>query len=203
MYNTQLYLSNSALYITQDAQNKLELESEENRQHAPRLPMSSLYEIIQRNETYLVENAFTIVTPDGESRCSKQKCAEIAYEGLRDMLILYFSDREESLIYNEEEIKLTIDQAEILRYFLLKTTEQFPAIKTDFSNIIQSNKRSGEIHTNTYTKNVERIREKIKKVEVPIFIIDNKEFDGETAYYYNQKIPFIIMHRTDATFILG
>ena len=68
--------------------------------------MSALYEMIQSNEKYLVDHAFTIVTLDGDMRSSKQNCEEIAYEGLRDTLILYFSDRQESLIYHEREIHI-------------------------------------------------------------------------------------------------
>lgn len=203
MYNTQLYLSNSALYIAQESQKILEdLEDEENLKNAPQLPISALFERIQSNEKYLVENAFTIVTPDGKSRCSKQKCEAIAEKGSPDTLILYFSDRDESIIFNGREIHISKDQSEILRYFLLETTEQAPALKNDFSKIIQSDSKSGEILTNTYTQIVRRLRGKIEQVGVPISIIDNKEYQGQTAYYYNQKIPFQIMHRTDATFIL-
>lgn len=203
LYNTQLYLSNSALYIAQEAQKRLEdFEGEENLQNAPQLPMSSLFEMIQSNEKYLVENAFTIVTSDGKSRCSKQKCEEIAENSSPFTLILYFSDREEYIIINGKEVHISKDQSEILRYFLLETTEEAPALKSDFSKIIQSDPKSGEILTNTYTKNVVRLREKIEQVGVPFSIIENKQFQGQTAYYYNHEIPFQIMHRTDATFML-
>ena len=106
LYNAHLYLGNSALYIAQEAQESLQtLETKENQEHAPKLQMSPLYEIIQRNEGYIEENAFIMITPEGISRCSKQKCEEIIYKDLSDSLILYFTDRQHLLIYQRKRDK--------------------------------------------------------------------------------------------------
>ncbi|MEH6948836.1 hypothetical protein V7068_17555 [Bacillus sp. JJ634] len=132
MYNAHLYLSNSAFYMVQKAQDTLQkLRNEENAERAPHLEMSPLYEMITQNEGYLAANAFTIVTPDGEKKCSKAECENMTE--LKDTLILYFSEREHILIYNGQEKALTLNQAEMLRYFLLNTTEQSPAMKQAFT----------------------------------------------------------------------
>ena len=74
LYNAYLYLYNSALYIAQEAQEDVQkYASQEIQAGSPQLQMSSLYETIQRNEDYLKENAFTIVTRDGEKRCSEKR----------------------------------------------------------------------------------------------------------------------------------
>ena len=74
----------------------------------------------------------------------------------------------------------------MLRYFFLKTTEQYPATKNDFSSIVQSDKRSGEILTNTYIQNVRRLRGKLEEVGVPSSIIDVKRH-----FIVNQLITII------------
>lgn len=54
---------------------------------------------------------------------------------------------------------------------------------------------------NTFIQDVGRIRGKLNQIGVPS-VIANANWDGETAYYFNQIIPFYIMHRRDSTFIL-
>ncbi|WP_100011643.1 tetratricopeptide repeat protein [Lentibacillus sediminis] len=204
LYNTQMYLTNSALHLAEEANQALQdLDSGIYMDHAPKLKMSSLYEVIQQNEGYLEANAFTMVTPDGKSRCTKEKCEDIAIdESLLDTIILYFSDREHFLIYNGKDIKLSVNQAEMLRYFLLNTTEQSPATKNHFSEIFSVNDKTGEIPNNTFTQNVRRLERKMGEKGVPETVIRSDSLNNEPVYFYTRSIPYIIMHRIDSTFIL-
>ncbi|WP_164669399.1 hypothetical protein [Virgibacillus doumboii] len=203
MYNAQLYLSNSALYIAESAHSSLQtLELDAARENSPKLEMSPLYEIINHNEDYLTANAFTLETSEKESRCSKEKTEEIAVDPHPNTLILYFADRSHSLIYNGKEEELTIKQSEILRYLLLKSSEQNPAKRNDFYKIIEPNEKTGEVLANTFVQNIHRLKERMTKVGIPESIITRVPLIGESAYFFTGEIPYLIMYRTDSSFIL-
>ncbi|GAE94686.1 ABC transporter related [Gracilibacillus boraciitolerans JCM 21714] len=205
LYNTQLYLANSSLYIAEEAQQALQrLENKANPDNVPQLERSSLYEKINQNEDLLATNAFAIFTPDGESRCSKEKCDDIAFgEAFPDRIILYFTDRNHLLIYNGKDIQLSVNQAEIMRYLFLKTGEHCPATKNAFSEIFTSSVKNGNIPNNTFTQSVRRLKRKMEQNDVPAsVIINSRSLNSEPAYYYTDAMPYIIMHRTDTTFIL-
>ncbi len=204
LHHAFLYLTNSALYIAEKAQSSLHnLELEGNFEKLPQYEMSSFFEMINQNEGYLAANAYTVVTSDGKRMCSKEACEKMVDDNdLPDHLVLYFSDRQHSLFYNGREVNLSINKAEMLRYLLLHSNEESPAMKHHFDRIIESKNENGEILDNTYTRNIKRVREKIEEVGVSIPIIDNKQFRGQRAYYYNHTIPYTIIHRSDDHFIL-
>ncbi|WP_338448424.1 hypothetical protein R4Z09_19615 [Niallia oryzisoli] len=205
LYNAQLYKSNSALYIADTANAYLkEIESEELSAKAPSYEQSPLFQLISQNEAFLHAHAFTVVSA-GESRlCSKEECENIIVENLLpDTFILYFSDGEHSLYFNRKNVRLSINHAEILRFFFLHTTEQSPATKYHFERIFSENQRGkGEIPTNTYIQNVRRIQKKIESLSGTHPVITNKRYQGQTGYYYNQTIPYTIIHRSDHSFTL-
>lgn len=202
LYNTHLYITNSALYLADESNKRLKKwETVELLNQVPNYERSSLYEIINSNETYFSNHAFTVTTQDSIRMCAEEDCYQLTEDNqLPNTLILYFSDRRHSLFFNGKDVELSINHAEILRYLLLHTSKDSPATKYAFSRIIES--KDGEVKTNTYTKNIERIREKSINLGIPIEIISNIRHHGQTAYFYNRKIPFAIIHRSDSSFLL-
>ena len=203
-YNAHVYITNSALYIAEETNHSLkEIESEDLVIQLPSYEQSPFYDLIHQNEAYLTNNAFMILSVDDGRMASKEECeALVNKQLLPNTLILYFSDREQSLYFNQNEASLSINHAEMLRYFFRRTSESSPATKNHFARILDSKRDDGEINTNTYTQNITRMREKIAKVIGSEPIIENKRHHGRTAYYYNHAYPFTIIYRSDHSFIL-
>jgi hypothetical protein len=176
---------------------------EVNLEKVPNLEMSPLYEMIKQNESYLEANAFTVITRDEEKKCSKEECEERAEGSLQDILILYFTDRYTLLLYNGKKKKLSVNHAEMLRYFFIATTEEEPATKKTFYDLFINKEENVEIPSNTFSKAVGRLKEKITQVGVRNSIIESMSLNGQPAYYCNQELPFLIMHRSDDIFLLG
>jgi tetratricopeptide (TPR) repeat protein len=204
LYNAHLYLTNSALYIAKEAQRSLErLPVVPNQAGVSNLAMSPFYEVIQRNEGYLQSQAFTIVSQDGKRTCSKDECERIteSESALPNTLILYFSDRANYILFNGEEKSLSLNQAEMLRYFLLSSNEAVPVTRDKFFDLFQNARELDAVPLNTFVVNVRRLRGKLSDLRVPAIIV-NKLWERETAYYFNRQLPFAIIHRSDDTFIL-
>ncbi|MCL6615846.1 MAG: tetratricopeptide repeat protein [Anoxybacillus ayderensis] len=199
LYYAHLYLANSALFIAEKTYRSLEKFPDYiNDQGAP-AELSFLHELLQRNENILTMQAFTKWTPTGKAYCSKEECEEIMMDPPRDTVVLYFSDRQNVVAYNGSEVCLPHDPAEMLCYFLVKTNEARPATKYDMEVFFQS-KQNVDIPTNTFVQKIRRLREKLRYVRVPD-MINSCQFRGKTAYYYNGSVDYIIMYRSDYTFM--
>lgn len=203
MYYAHQYSAQSALHIAEAAQHSLAaFPAFVNTSGATHYKLAPLQDVINQNEANLQRAAFTIITPNGTEGCSKNKCEDIAESKLKNTIILYFSERQTSLIYNGREQVLRPDYAEILRYFLLFSSEAVPVIKWDFYDLLKTAAVSGEVPNNTYTQRVGRLKRKLAEYGIPP-VIENKARNGQTGYYFNHILPYTIMHRTDDTFILN
>lgn len=189
LYNAGLYLSNSALYIAKQAQASLEkVEGIVNKTAISNLELSPLYEIITQNEAYLLNHAFSMTSQDGVRRCSKNECEKLVESDCSGTMILYFSDRGQSVYYRGQEVGLSIDQAEMLKQFMLGSSEERPTIKDDFRRFIKDN---------TYITAVTRLRRKLEQFQISTPIIINKQYQNETGYYYDQTLLYLVIERDD------
>ena len=136
MYNANLYLSSSALYIAKDAQKASDkVEGDINKTTISNLELSPLYEIITQNEKYLRSHAFTITSQNGKEMCSREECDRLI-ESNSDTFIL-FSDREHMVFYQESEAQLSIRQAEMLMLLMEQSSEDRPATRHKFTDSLQ------------------------------------------------------------------
>ena len=129
--------------------------------------------------------------------CSKEECENIIESDLPDTLILYFSDRQHSVFYNGKEVRLSINQAEMLRLFMLNNNEKRPTIKQDFADLFSIQNDDGEIPDNTFIQAVSRLKRKLARCLVPATIIGNQEYMKGIGYAYDQTVPFMVIQRTD------
>jgi tetratricopeptide (TPR) repeat protein len=202
LYNAHLYLTNSALHIAEKTQRSLEkLSIAATQDRLPNLEISALYELIQQNEGYLLSHAFTIYSNEGMRKASKDECERLIESQTSTTLILYFSDRTNSIHINGREETLSVSQAEMLRYFLLKSNEVNPATRHKFFNLYDNRGKLFEMPKNTYIQNVNRLKAKLRLLGVPS-IIETKNTSHETGYYFNQELPFMVMYRSDDIFLL-
>lgn len=199
LYHANLYLSNSALYIAKEAQERTEKFEEKEQEKLTDLPLSPLYEMIERNEEYLRRHEFVIKTQKEERYASKKESEEMIFsDRLADTVILYISDHEIIVRYLGKKVELkSIIYAEILKHLMLRSHVDHPAIKYDFSHVLTTNEKSGEILTDNYAQNISRLRGKLRKCNAPADLIMTKQHLGERGYYYNQKYPYMVVQRTD------
>jgi tetratricopeptide (TPR) repeat protein len=202
LYNAHLYLTNSALHIAEETQRSLEkLSIAATQDRLPNLEISPLYELIQQNEGYLLSHALTIYSNEGMRKASKDECEGFIESQPSNTLMLYFSDWTNSIHVNGREEPLSVNQAEMLRYFLIKSNEGNPATRYDFFNLYSNKKKLNATPKGTFIKNVNRLKAKLRLLEVPP-IIETKNTNNETGYYFNHRFPFMVMYRSDDIFLL-
>jgi tetratricopeptide (TPR) repeat protein len=202
LYNAHLYLTNSALHIAEKTQRSLEMLSiDATQDRLPNLEISPLYELIQQNEGYLLSHAFTIYSDEGKKMASKDECERLI-ESQTHTLMLYFSDRTNSIYFNGREEPLSVNQAEMLRYFLLKSNELTPTTRHKFFNLYDNRGELIEMPKNTFIKNVNRLKAKLRLQGLPPIIETKKNTSNETGYYFNHQLPFMVMYRSDDIFLL-
>ncbi|GAC90459.1 hypothetical protein KN10_0895 [Anoxybacillus flavithermus NBRC 109594] len=199
LYYAHLYLANSALFVAEKTYRSLEKFPDYINDQEKPAELSFLHEWLQRNENILTMQAFTKRTSSGKEYCSKEQCEQVMMDPPKNTVVLYFSDHENVVSYHGREVCLSRDPAEMLCYFLVKTNEARPATKYDMEVFFQS-KQNVDIPTNTFVQKVRRLREKLRCVQVPA-LIDSCQFRGETAYYYNGSVDYIVMYRSDYTFL--
>ncbi|MEK3820300.1 hypothetical protein MKY20_14635 [Cytobacillus sp. FSL W8-0315] len=94
------------------------------QQQLPNLALSPLYEALRDNEQFLKNHAFYKISKGHIETCSKDTCEEIAENGEKNTLVVYFNDRENVLFFNGEETIITPGQANMIRHFLLSSNEK-------------------------------------------------------------------------------
>ncbi|OOE04636.1 hypothetical protein BO219_04360 [Anoxybacillus kestanbolensis] len=199
LYYAHLYLANSALFVAEKTYQSLEKFPDYISDQEKPAELSFLHEWLQQNENILTMQAFTKWTSSGKEYCSKEQCEEIMMDPPKNTVVLYFSDHENVVSYHDRKVCLPRDPAEMLCYFLVKTNQERPATKYDMEAFFQL-RRDGDIPTNTFVQKIRRLRERLRYVQVPA-LIDSCQFRGETAYYYNGTVDYIVMYRSDYTFL--
>ncbi len=192
LYHAHLFLVNSSLFVAKETNEKLQQLSLPGQQLTT-YQLSPLFEMINSNTLYLNQHAFVKHTPDGRQSCSKEECDDI-YEGDTNdhCIILYFSDRECGLRFNKERKILNATYARMLKDFLLHSSKKQSLIQEDL--IEHFNK--GKVKRNTFIQKIGRLRDKLAEFDI-LNIIDSDGSRSQTAYYYNEEVPYIIMERVE------
>lgn len=195
LINAQLYLANSALHIAKHAYERLEELPQESQEELPRYEFSPLYERLKDNDRYLAEHAFYKINSEGSQTCSKEECEELVTHEPAHTIVLYFNDRNIKLLFNEDETTLSQEQGDILRYLLTKSSEGLPANRLALRNYFSSG-ITGEVNGENLRQAIRRLRTKLRNCRIPN-VIETANRRGETAYYFNRSLPFVVMYRVD------
>ncbi|MCS0671614.1 tetratricopeptide repeat protein [Cytobacillus firmus] len=198
-FHAHMYLANSALYVASSTYEAMEDLPYSSAKMLPNLAFSPLYETLRDNEQFLKNHAFYKITNGNIETCSKDTCEEIAENGENNTLVVYFNDRENVLFFNGEETIITPGQANMIRHFLLSSKEKNPCTRITMKDFFGKTGTDGEVKKNTFIKSIERLRTRMKALNMPD-IIDVKQYQGETAYYFNEMIPYIVLFRVDDAF---
>jgi tetratricopeptide (TPR) repeat protein len=195
--NAHVYLTNSALYIAKQSHEQMMNLKTESIEALSTYEFSSLYNSLLDNENYLEKHGFYKVTKDGKTTCSKTDCDQIMDNAPpTNTVLLYFSDRTIRLYYNQEEIEISQRMGDILRYLLMRSSQEEPATRISLFHYFPRARTEGEVKKNTFIKTISRVTDELEKCEIPP-VVHTKNFRNETGYYYDGSIPFIIMYRVD------
>lgn len=189
LVNAHLYLTNSALHIAKTTYEKMNQLPKANNEDIPLQEFSPLFSKLVENEQYLASHAFYKVNREGTTTCSKVNCEELIKLQPENTIILYFSDRSILAFFEGKEAELTPDQGNMLKYFLLKSSENRPATREAFS-VVET------IRLNTYIQSVGRLRNRLIQAGFPP-IFQTTRVRDETAYFYNGMYPFYVFYRVD------
>ena len=100
------------------------------------------------------------------------------------------------LIFNGKEVSLSIDQAGLLRHMLLVCSKDRPGTRITFREFFNSYGKDGEVINSTFRKGIERLRAKLNQIGLEERIIQTRHLN-ETAYFFDENIPYIILYRID------
>lgn len=187
--NAHLYLTNSALYIAKETAEKMNKLSMVNDLELSNHELAPLYHRLFENENYLEQHAFYNMTEHGTTTCSKRECEDLIEHPPFNTIVLYFNDRSILAVFEGREVELSAGQGEMLKYFLLKSTEARPVTRAAFSVV-------HNIKLNTYIQNATRLRYKLTDHGFPPFIL-TKRYQGETSYYVAESYSYHVLYRVD------
>ena len=196
LFHAHMYLTNSALYVANQSYQDMEKLEWSDVDQLPDYEISPIYAILSQNENYLSSHAFYQVTKDQVRHCSIETCNEIAENPPKHTLVLYFGDREISCIFNGKEVVLSKDRADLLRHMLLMCSKDSPGTRVTFRNYFDSFGKDGEVNSASFRQRISRLRANLDKIGLKDHIIQTRYLD-ETAYYFDENIPFMVLYRVD------
>ena len=196
LFHAHMYLTNSALYVANQSYQDMERLEWSDVDLLPDYEISPIYAILSQNENYLSSHAFYQVTKDQVCHCSIETCNEIAENPPNHTLVLYFGDREISCLFNGKEVVLSKDRADLLRHMLLMCSKDSPGTRVTFRNYFDSYGKDGEVNSASFRQRISRLRANLDQIGLKDHIIQIRHLD-ETAYYFDENLPFIVLYRVD------
>ena len=194
MLYAHMYLTNSALYIAEEAKQSLEALHIE----AESIPyaVSPYYEVIAANESYLQQHAFCSFSRNRSQLLTKDMCEDILYCPPKNELILYFGDRETICSYNGAETVLEVDSARLLLDMLMQCDADNPGTRQLFTDYFIRLQTDQQVSAATFRKRMSRLRRHLASIGLEEAIHTTRTLN-ETGYYTN--VPFQILCRTDSS----
>ncbi|MGJ9384329.1 tetratricopeptide repeat protein [Salipaludibacillus sp. CF4.18] len=191
VYHAHLYLVNSALFIAKQTNERLKKLPEIEYRVLDSYDTSPFYDVINENETYLTNHAFMMRTNEETRYCSKENCDDFYEEGyVENHMILYFSDRSESLSFNGTKEVVLTDFADLLKKFLLHSSSDNPLSLEEIFEVYGIS----QTEKNTYIQRIRRLRRRLTELGIPEIIITSSK-RNVTSYYFDGSVPFTIMQR--------
>jgi len=197
LYHAHLYLTNSGLNIAYKTNKKMETLDQYPFNSLQSYDVSPLFQMLNNNDNYLQRNAFYKLTREDVSQCSYDDSQEVLDNSPPNTLILHFGDRSITCKFNREDTELTQDFADTLWHMLRRCTANSPGTRVTFRDFFSSYGSDNEVNPATFRQRMSRLSRKLAgKLHIEESILQTRYRD-ETAYYFNENIPYIIMYRTD------
>lgn len=196
LFHAQMYLTNSALYVANRSYKEMEKLNWGDADMLPDYEISPIYAILCKNENYLRSHAFYKVKKNQISHCSLETCNEIVENLSKNTMALYFGDREIFSKFNEKEVALSVGLADFFRHLLLMCSEERPGTRITLRHYFDRFDEDGEVAEATFRQRISRLRSKLDQIGLKDSIFQTRILD-ETAYYFNEKISYIVLYRID------
>lgn len=185
LYYAHLYEINSCLhqaYETYQKMNSLNLEGRYDPLGSE--GMSELYERLLESDTYLANREFVKKTIEGEEGCSKAHCEQLVESLNFGEVILYFNDRVVELFHGERSTTVPFSEADVLRNLIFTPL--------DGTRLAEIRQRGEPFSSNTVTKTVGRLRDRLGKVGLSDAIIYM-----DKAYIFDSTYTCAVLYRHD------
>lgn len=191
-YQVLLYLQNSTLKVAMETEDMIRKVAE-TRDEKSGLDLPTIQGNIVHQEVYLQSHTFTVLSENGIKLASADECKDLIDKEVENSpLILYFSDDQQSIIYQKEEVPLTILQATILKRILLHHTEGKPVEKAELADLFASHDQVGKVPDAIYQKALTRLKKQLNKLGLSEVIIEQ---GVENLSLMN--IPFLCIQRIE------
>lgn len=191
-YNATLYMKLSALYAAKSAQTSLHhIMGDLKRSDIEEMDTSNLNDWIEKSEAYLEKHAYVFISTAGKKYHSSRDYEAIIKEEA-NTLVLDFAGRNIELRFNGEktDILLSAVEAELLEEMMLYSS----ATRT-----LRGGQLQEPLFSNTLRQRITRLRSVIARLGLTVPAIKNKTVrigaGRVTTYYYNQELPFLIIHQ--------
>ncbi|SDN78571.1 tetratricopeptide repeat protein [Alkalicoccus daliensis] len=197
LYHANLYLVNSSLFIAKETSDRLE-QMEPSGETLEQYEKSPFFHIIQENEAYLHRHGFVKHTKEEKTFCSREDCDDTFDNNPENVIIIYFSDGECSVAFNQKKRTLNANYARMLKDFLMKSSKENSLILEEVIDHFSSS----DIQSDTYSQRIRRLRVALDDYGLSHILENdrsrrNPDATSRTAYYYNEEYPYIIMERVE------
>jgi tetratricopeptide (TPR) repeat protein len=196
LVHAYMYLTNSALHVAGKTYKKMEKLERGQSEQLPNYELSPIYKLLSHNDDYLLANAFYKITNQNICTCSKQDCEDTIENYPHNTVVLYFNDRENIIMFNGREVKVSQKQAETLRHMLLLCSKDQPGTRMTFRDFFSSFGEDGEVKIKTFRKSMERLNEKLGTIGLED-AIKGARYREEPAYSFEENIPYMVLYRVD------
>lgn len=187
-----IYLSICALHLAQDSFQAV------NESMGEKGAPPSISNLLEQQRLQLEEESFVVSGNKEERKISKKECElYLTSKQYEDYIILFYSDRGQLVHYQKKTVKLSIQQADLLKCFMLKNKGEKPLTKKDFLSLFSSRDERGEIPVNVITNAIHRLRKKLQQVQIPETVIQTFEAGDEVSFHFNQEQSYLVIQQID------
>ncbi|MBO0995033.1 hypothetical protein [Bacillus sp. SD088] len=193
-YQVLLYLQNSTLKVATETE-AMTRKVEENMDRAflAHSELPPLQENIRQQEVYLQNHAFTVLSEHGLKGASKEECEKLMVAAEeKPTLVLYFSDDQQSVIFQRKEVSLTIQQAIMLKRFLLNRLEGKPVERAELTDVFASRGHGGKVPAAVYRQALTRLKKQLAKLEIGQILSEQENGD-----LFQADMPFLCIQRAE------
>ena len=100
------------------------------------------------------------------------------------------------VLFNGKEVVLSKDRADLLRHMLIMCSKDSPGTRVTFRNYFDSYGKDGEVNSASFRQRISRLRANLDQIGLKDPIIQTRHLD-ETAYYFDENLPFMVLYRVD------
>ncbi|MFB5662640.1 hypothetical protein [Alteribacillus sp. HJP-4] len=187
-----LYLSNSACLLAEKAQNNADKILETTGSHD-----AALTDIIRRNEIFLQKNQYSFISELSFRQGDKEECR--LHLAAEDTIILFVESGSSQIIFNGNKKEISLIQAEVFQYLCQHSSRKAAASSKDLEFIFLA---EGEGAVQAMQQSMDSLKSRLLEIGLKEGLFVTVSGRTGPSYYYNQAVPFLIIHKSEESFLL-